>query len=191
MKKITEITRYIRSLNHDGCQEELAKIRAVMEKSEYSALVDSMKNDKEVKELYEKEKYRFSEQMFTYVSNGQMIPVYLLNSLCRFLYQSRRHGFPGFMGFNRVTDRSWDTRWLDDMKHPEEACVHAFYIIRKYINGDSAAEIMRGDKPRNGYEHYFRKKDPNERIWALISTMFHNAIHQYYWTMEKKMHDPF
>lgn len=102
---------------------------------------------------------------------------------------SHRQCFPGFMGFNRVTDRTHITRWLDDMTHPEEACVHACYVIRKYINGKGAADIIMGNL-RKGFQHYGRRKDPNERIWAMIETMFINSIHQYYWTMEKKMHDP-
>lgn len=189
MKKVTEITRYIRTLNHDGCQAELAKIRDTLDKSEEATLKDEINNDREVGKLYDEEKRRFTEQMFSYASNGQMIPVELVNSLCRFLYQSHRHCFPGFMGFNRVTDRKHITRWLDDMTHPEEACVHACYVIRKYINGKLAADIMLGNLSK-GFQHYGRRKDPNERIWAMVETMFINSIHQYYWTMEKKMHDP-
>lgn len=190
MQKVTEITRYIRTLNHDGCQAELAKIRDTLDKSEEATLKDKINNDSEVRKRYDEEKRRFTEKMFSYVSNGQMIPVELVNSLCRFLYQSHRHCFPGFMGFNRVTDRTHVTRRLDDMKHPEEACVHACYIIRKYINGKNAADIMLGNLSE-GFQHYGRAKDPNQRIWWLIETMFTTSIHHYYWTMEKKMHDPF
>lgn len=190
MKKVTEITRYIRTLTHDGCQAELAKIRDTLGKSEEATLKDEINNDREVGKRYDEEKCRFTEQMFSYVSNGQMIPVELVNGLCRFLYMSYRHCYPGFMGFNRVTDRNFITRWLDDMKHPEEACVHACYIIRKYINGKVATDIMLGNL-RQGFQHYGRTKDPNQRIWAMIETMFSASIHEYYWTMESKMHDPF
>jgi hypothetical protein len=44
---------------------------------------------------------------------------------------------------------------------------------------------------KKGFQHYGRAKDPNQRIWSMIETMFRSSIHQYYWTMEKKMHDPF
>lgn len=91
---------------------------------------------------------------------------------------------------NTETDRKHITRWLDDMAHPEEACVHACYVIRKYINGKGATDIMLGNL-RKGFQHYGRTKDPNERIWAMVETMFRASIHEYYWTMESKMHDPF
>ena len=155
------------------------------------APVQNRFSDEEIKMFKDTlEKCGFTEQMFSYVSNGQMIPVELVNSLCRFLYQSHRHCFPGFMGFNRVTDHKHITKWLDDMKHPEEACVHACYVIRKYINGKKAADIMLGNLSK-GFQHYGRAKDTNERIWSMIETMFRASIHEYYWTMEKKMHNPF
>lgn len=190
MTPLKQTLEYIRSLDHDGCQKELEQISHALFTSNGKVIHDNIRNDKIVRERYDDEKRRFTEQMFSYVSNGQMIPVGLVNSLCRFLYQSHRHCFPGFMGFNRVNDRKHITRWLDDMKHPEEACVHACYIIRKYINGKGATEIMLGNL-RKGFQHYGRAKDPNQRIWSLIETMFINSIHQYYWTMESKMHDPF
>ena len=190
MNQLKQTLEYIRSLDHDGCQNELEKIDHVLFTSKGKVIHDNIKNDKIVMKRYDDEKRRFTEPMFSYVSNGQMIPVELVNSLCRFLYQSHRHCFPGFMGFNRVTDRKHITRWLDDMKHPEEACVHACYVIRKYINGKGATDIMLGNL-RKGFQHYGRAKDPNQRIWSLIETMFINSIHQYYWTMEKKMHNPF
>ena len=190
MNPLRQALKYIRSLDHDGCQNELEQIGDALEKSNGKVLHDNIRNDKIVRNRYDDEKRSFTEQMFSYVSNGQMIPVELVNSLCRFLYMSYRHCFPGFMGFNRVTDRNFITRWLDDMKHPEEACVHACYIIRKYINGKGATDIMLGNL-RKGFQHYGYKKGPNERIWAMIETMFRASIHEYYWTMESKMHDPF
>ena len=190
MNPLRQTLEYIRSLDHDGCQNELERIGDALDKSNGKVLHDNIRNTKIASERYDEEKRRFTEQMFSYVSNGQMIPVELVNSLCRFLYQSHRHCFPGFMGFNRVTDRKHITRWLDDMTHPEEACVHACYVIRKYINGKKAAGIMLGNLSK-GFQQYGRAKDPNQRIWSLIETMFINSIHQYYWTMESKMHDPF
>ena len=190
MTPLRQTLEYIRSLDHDGCQNELEQISHALFTSNGKVSHDNIRNDKIVRERYDEEKRRFTEQMFSYVSNGQMIPVELVNSLCRFLYQSHRHCYPGFMGFNRVNDRKHITRWLDDMKHPEEACVHACYIIRKYINDKGATDIMLGNL-KKGFQHYGRAKDPNQRIWSLIETMFINSIHQYYWTMEKKMHDPF
>lgn len=190
MNPLRQTLAYIRSLNHDGCQNELEQIHDALFTSDGKVSHDKIRNDTIVRKRYDDEKRRFTEQMFSYVSNGQLIPVELVNSLCRFLYKSHRHCFPGFMGFNRVTDRKHITRWLDDMAHPEEACVHACYVIRKYINGKLAADIMLGNLSK-GFQHYGRRKDPNERIWAMVETMFMNSIHQYYWTMEKKMHDPF
>ena len=190
MTPLRQTLKYIRSLDHDGCQNELEQIGDALETSNGKVLHDNIRNDKIVKKRYDDEKRRFTEQMFSYVSSGQMIPVELVNSLCRFLYMSYRHCFPGFMGFNRVTDRNFITRWLDDMVHPEEACVHACYIIRKYINGKKAAEIMAGNLSK-GFQHYGHAKDPNQRIWSLIETMFRASIHEYYWNMESKMHDPF
>lgn len=190
MTPLKQALEYIRSLDHDGCQNELEQISHALFTSNGKVIHDNIRNDKIVRERYDEEKHRFTEQMFSYVSNGQMIPVELVNSLCRFMYQSHRHCFPGFMGFNRVNDRKHITRWLDDMKHPEEACVHACYVIRKYINGKGATDIMLGNLSK-GFQHYGRAKDPNQRIWSLIETMFINSIHQYYWTMESKMHDPF
>ena len=190
MTPLKQTLEYIRSLDHDGCQNELEQIGHALFTSNGKVIHDNIRNDKIVRERYDDEKRRFTEQMFSYVSNGQMIPVELVNSLCRFLYQSHRHCFPGFMGFNRVNDRKHITRWLDDMKHPEEACVHSCYVIRKYINGKGATDIMLGNL-KKGFQHYGRAKDPNQRIWSLIETMFINSIRQYYWTMESKMHDPF
>ena len=190
MNQLRQTLEYISSLDHDGCQNELEQIGHALFTSNGKVLHDNIRNNKIVRKRYDDEKRRFTEQMFSYVSNGQMIPVELVNSLCRFLYQSHRHCFPGFMGFNRVTDRKHITMWLDDMKHPEEACVHACYVIRKYINGKKAADIMLGNLSE-GFQHYGRAKDTNERIWSMIETMFRASIHEYYWTMEKKMHNPF
>ena len=190
MNPLRQTLEYIRSLVHDGCQNELEQIGDALDTSNGKVLHDKIRNNKIVRKRYDDEKRRFTEQMFSYVSNGQMIPVEIVNSLCRFLYMSYRHCFPGFLGFNRVTDRHFITRWLDDMKHPEEACVNACYMIRKYINGKGATDIILGNL-RNGFQHYGYTKDPNERIWTMIETMFRASIHQYYWTMERKMHDPF
>lgn len=181
MNQLKQTMEYIRSLDHDGCQNELEQIGHALFTSNYKVSRDKIGNDKIVRKCYDDEKRRFTEQMFSYVSNGQMIPVDLLNSLCRFLYMSYRHCFPGFMGFNRVTCSNRITMWLDDMAHPEEACVNACYVIRKYINGTIS----------KGFQHYGHAKDPNQRIWSMIETMFWSSLHQYYWTMEKNMHDQF
>ena len=186
MNTLRQTLEYIRSLKHDGCQNKLEQIGHALETSNGKVLRDNIRNDQIVRKRYDDEKRRFTEQMFSYVSNGQMIPVELVNSLCRFLYMSYRHCFPGFMGFNRVTDRNYITRWLDDMTHPEEACVNACYLIRKYINGKGATDIILGNL-RKGFQHYGYTKDPNKRIWSMIETMFTSSIHQYYWTMERKM----
>ena len=181
MNTLRQTLEYIRSLKHDGCQNKLEQIGHALETSNGKVLRDNIRNDKIVRKRYDDEKRRFTEQMFSYVSNGQLV-----NSLCRFLYMSYRHCFPGFMGFNRVTDRNYITRWLDDMTHPEEACVNACYLIRKYINGKGATDIILGNL-RKGFQHYGYTKDPNKRIWSMIETMFTSSIHQYYWTMERKM----
>ena len=95
---LRQTLEYIRSLDHDGCQNKLEQIDHALFTSKGKVIHDNIKNDKIVMKRYDDEKYRFTEQMFSYVSNGQMIPVELVNSLCRFLYQSHRHCFPGFMG---------------------------------------------------------------------------------------------
>lgn len=190
MNHLRQTLEYIRSLNHDGCQNELEQIGHALFASNGKVIHDNIRNDKIVRERYDEEKRCFTEKIFSYVSNRQMIPVELVNSLCRFLYKSYRHCFPGLLGFNRVTDRNFITRWLDDMTHPDEACVNACYLIRKYINGKGATDIILGNL-MNGFQHYGYAKNPNERIWSMIETMFRASIHQYYWTMEKKMHSPF
>ena len=141
---VQDIISQIKELNKDGCQSKLSKIRAALESSEYLTKMDKHANDELVKKEYIQALNKFTEEIYNCVVAGQEIPVDVINEVCRFMYRSYRHCFTGFMGFERITQHYRPTLLLDRSEDPYGACVHAIFIIRKYINGSKMADVVIG-----------------------------------------------
>lgn len=177
-KSVQDIISQIKELNKDGCQSKLSKIRAALESSEYLTKMDKHANDELVKKEYIQERNKFTEEIYNCVMAGQEVPVDVINELCRFMYRSYRHCFTGFMGFERITQHYRPTILLDRSDDPYGACVHAIFIIRKYINGSKIAEVVTGRPDIMKKSRY--SKNHNERIWQLLETMFTNGMAMYW-----------
>ena len=63
MNPLRQTLEYIRSLDHDGCQNELDQIHNALFTSDGKVSHDKIRNDKIVRKRYDDEKRHFTEQM--------------------------------------------------------------------------------------------------------------------------------